>query len=41
VWANSHPFRASGTAARVLATAQQIAAILDPEDEDTDEADAA
>ncbi|MBD8540573.1 ArdC-like ssDNA-binding domain-containing protein [Frigoribacterium sp. CFBP 8751] len=40
-WADADVELIRGTAARVLATAHQIAAILDPEDEDTDEADAA
>lgn len=40
-WAEADVELIRGTAARVLATAHQIAAILDPEDEDTDEADAA
>ncbi|WP_249408508.1 hypothetical protein [Frigoribacterium sp. CFBP 13605] len=40
-WADADAELIRSTAARVLATAHQIAAILDPEDEDTDEADAA
>ncbi|MBD8586051.1 DUF1738 domain-containing protein [Frigoribacterium sp. CFBP 8766] len=40
-WADADVDLIRGAAARVLATAHQIAAILDPEDEDTDEADAA
>ena len=40
-WAEADVELIRGTAARVLATAHQIAAILDPEDEDADEADAA